>query len=102
MNIQLYQLVILATYIGLGVAFWKVKNEWLRACLVAIALTLFLVNPVRHKQVGMGGVEAKKETMVNPEFTNEFKFKQKSFQERQADEMSSLKSQSEGIKNEIY
>lgn len=100
MSLQFYQIATLLTYIVLGVLVWKIKNKWVRMFIVGTALIMFLVNPVRFKQEGMSKIE-RRSTGTIIELPKRIIVNQKSFSEKQSDEMNQLKTQSiESVKNE--
>lgn len=100
MSIQLYQLVALIAWACLCLAFWKIKNTSVRILLVVLGLAIFMVNPVRHTQEGVSGIER----VSSPKFSDIPKrviVEEVSFEERQEKVHQTLNSQLESIENEI-
>ena len=100
MNIQPYQLIFLSVYIGLIVGLWKIRNTKAKVLMLILGLILFFVNPVRFKQEGGSKIESNVTRFEK--LPKKVDVEIKGFQQRQDKEMSKLKKQSEGLKNEIH
>lgn len=100
MAFQFVQIIQLLIYIIIGFLFWKIKNKKARVMFILIALTIFLVNPIRFKQEGMSKIE-RRSSSISVELPKKVIVDLKSFEQKQLDEMKKLKTQStESVKNE--
>lgn len=102
MSIQIYQLLSLALYAGLAVAFWKINKKWVRISIAVAAFVVFAVNPVRFEQENMAIVEQGGTSFIAGEMPARVEVEIETYDEKLQREMNVLKQQSEGIQNEIH
>lgn len=98
-EIQPFQLITILVYATLAYAFWKLENKNYKIGIVVFAFILFVANPIRFKQESFAKTEKfKKAPVVLQERVNT---DEKSFEERQEEQLKNLKNQSKDIKDEI-
>ena len=100
MSYQVWPATIFICWLLLAYLVWRADSIKVRLFLALLAIVLFAFNPLKFKESGFGEIEARKvqEFKVPPKTVVDFQ----SFEERQKQEMKSLKNQSEGMKDEIH
>ena len=101
-SIQPMQLLTLVGYALLVLAFIKVKNKYFRVAVVAAAVVLVFVNPVRFDQKGMTEIERHGNAAQFDKPIEKVEVDQATFAERQRLEMEALKNDSEDMQDEIH
>lgn len=100
MDIQVIQIITVLIWGALAFVFWKVKAVKGRVAIGLIAALLFLFNPVKFTTGSIASIErlSGKDFAVPPKTIVD----SKSFEDKQKQEMESLKNQSEDMKHEVH
>lgn len=97
MTVNFVMTILLFVYIIGFILFFKMKDTKVRWVIPVILLILFFANPVRFKQENVSSLERGKNKFDKvPERVVVYK---KSFEEKQREEMNTLKRESEESKN---
>lgn len=96
---QPYQLLVIVFCALLAFAFWKLEKKSYRIGIAAFAVVLFVANPIKHKQEGGAQIErfAPKQVYL----PKRVHVKEKSFEQKQSEQLNDLKKQSGEMKDEI-
>ena len=100
MEIQVYQLLTFTLYPLLALLYWVVKGSWPKVFIAFLAFILFAMNPIRHKEEGGASLEAS--TSRFKDIPNQIVIKEKTFKQKQEDQLQSLKTDSENLKYEVH
>lgn len=98
MDINIYQLIVLISWVILGLTAYKVKNIKVKIACVFLAFVAFFFNPIKFEQRGVVTLETGVDKFSN--IPEKVVVDQKSFTEKQQEEMNKLKQESEEITNE--
>lgn len=99
-NIQPFQLILIAVYVTLGFLFFKFDNKSFKITVVAIAVIVFFVNPIRFKQKGVESLE--RSISRFDAIPEKVEVKTPEYDDFHKNEIDAMRSQSEEKKDEVH
>ena len=99
MDINIFQLLTFAIWVGLGGSCYLFKNKKWWICAAAIAFIAFFINPVKFEEEG--GARLERSVSRFEDIPERVVVDQESYSDRQTKEHDKLKSESKEIENEI-